>query len=375
MMRGLTRYVFKQLGIGMILITAGLSILLWLSQSLRFIDMIVNKGLSVAVFLKLTMLLLPGFLMVILPIAMFAVTLFIYNKLTTDRELVVMRAAGMSQWQLATPAMILATIVCVLSYTLTLWGGPYSVKSFRELQWEIRNDVSHLVLKEGEFTELGRNTVVFVAEREGDNVLKGILLSDNSNPDKQVTVMAERGALVVGTAVPRLHLVNGNRQEYIPKDQSFSILYFDSYTTEFGESKQATEIRFRDARERSLQELFTIEETPQLDANNIRRFRVEGVQRLLLPLQVIGMTLLALYGLLGGSFNRRGQAQRVIFSIVLMVAFQAIALGANNLASRSLSFLPILPLLTTLLIAIPAYLLFVDRSPKARKPKNSGEPL
>jgi lipopolysaccharide export system permease protein len=359
----------------MILITAGLSILLWLSQSLRFIDMIVNKGLSVAVFLKLTMLLLPGFLMVILPIAMFAVTLFIYNKLTTDRELVVMRAAGMSQWQLATPAMILATIVCVLSYTLTLWGGPYSVKSFRELQWEIRNDVSHLVLKEGEFTELGRNTVVFVAEREGDNVLKGILLSDNSNPDKQVTVMAERGALVVGTAVPRLHLVNGNRQEYIPKDQSFSILYFDSYTTEFGESKQATEIRFRDARERSLQELFTIEETPQLDANNIRRFRVEGVQRLLLPLQVIGMTLLALYGLLGGSFNRRGQAQRVIFSIVLMVAFQAIALGANNLASRSLSFLPILPLLTTLLIAIPAYLLFVDRSPKARKPKNSGEPL
>ncbi len=375
MMRGLTRYIFKQLGIGMILITAGLSILLWLSQSLRFIDMIVNKGLSVAVFLKLTMLLLPGFLMVILPIATFAVTLFIYNKLTTDRELVVMRAAGMSQWQLATPAMILAAIVCVLSYTLTLWGGPYSVKSFRELQWEIRNDVSHLVLKEGEFTELGKNTVVFVAEREGDNVLKGILLSDNSNPEKQITVMAERGALVVGTAVPRLHLVNGNRQEYIPKDQSFSILYFDSYTTEFGESKQAKEIRFRDARERSLQELLTIQETPQLDANNIRRFRVEGVQRLLLPLQVIGMTLLALYGLLGGSFNRRGQTQRVIFSIVLMVSFQAIALGANNLASRSLSFLPILPLLTTLLIAIPAYLLFVDRSPKARKPQNSGEPL
>ncbi|MBN2751911.1 MAG: LptF/LptG family permease, partial [Rhodospirillaceae bacterium] len=115
-MRGITRYVLKQLVIGMLLVTVGMSILLWLSQSLRFIDLIVNKGLSAGLFLKLTSLLLPGFLMVVLPIAVFTVTLFVYNKLNADRELVVMRASGMSQWDLSKPALILAAAITILSY-------------------------------------------------------------------------------------------------------------------------------------------------------------------------------------------------------------------------------------------------------------------
>jgi lipopolysaccharide export LptBFGC system permease protein LptF len=36
--------------------------------------------------------------MVVLPIAIFAVVLFVYNRLSGDRELVVMRACGMGQW-------------------------------------------------------------------------------------------------------------------------------------------------------------------------------------------------------------------------------------------------------------------------------------
>jgi lipopolysaccharide export system permease protein len=58
MMRGITRYVLKQLAVGMLLGTVGLSTLLWLSQSLRFVDLIINKGLSVGLFLRLTSLLL-----------------------------------------------------------------------------------------------------------------------------------------------------------------------------------------------------------------------------------------------------------------------------------------------------------------------------
>jgi len=371
MMRGTTQYILKQLTIGMLLVTVGLSILLWLSQSLRFIDMIVNKGLSVAVFLKLTMLLLPGFLMIVLPIAIFAVTLFTYNKLITDRELVVMRAAGMSQWQLSTPAFILAGVVCVLSYGLTMWGAPASVQKFRELQWGIRNDASHLVLKEGEFTEVTENVVVFVGAREADNILSGILISDNRNPDRAVTIMAEKGALVTGTEVPRLHLINGNRQEYLPNKKDFSILYFDSYTAEFGDKQKTQEIRFRDARERSTLELFTIQPSDLYQDRDIRRFRAAGVQRIILPLQVIGMILLALHGLLGGGFNRRGQSGRIVMTICLMVAFQAASLGINNLANRSMTFLPLLPILTVLLIALPSYLLYFRSSnPKSTKPES-----
>lgn len=371
MMRGVTRYILKQLVIGMILVTFGLTILLWLSQSLRFIDLIVNKGLSAGLFLRLTSMLMPGFLMVVLPISIFTVVLFVYNKLSGDRELVVMRAAGMSQWGLSKPALILAMAIGVLSYALTLWIAPESVRAFRELQWSIRQDITHLVLKEGEFTDIGNGIVVFVGERAADNVLSNILIWDTRNPQKEVTVMAERGALVTGAATPRIHLINGTRQEYSPETHAFSVLYFDSYTAEFGDSRHNDEIRVRDARERTMTELFT-EGVGTLSAQDVRRFRVEGVQRLLLPLHVVGLSLIALLGLLGGTFDRRGQNGRIAVAVAMMVAFQAIWLGANNLAARSLTMLPLLPVLTLLLIVIPAYLLYAVRRARVPAGTSSG---
>lgn len=365
MMRGLTRYVLKQLTVGMVLVTCGLTILLWLSQSLRFIDLIVNKGVSVGLFLRLTSLLLPGFLMVVLPIAIFTVVLFVYNKLTGDRELVVMQAAGMGPWDLSKPALTLALVITLIGYALTLWLAPESVRAFRDLNWTIRQDVTHLVLKEGEFTDVGNGIVVFVGNRAADNVLSNILIWDTSNRDREVTVMAEEGALVPGAAAPRLHLVNGTRQEYRPSTHEFTMLYFDSYTAEFGDGHPSDEVRSRDARERSLAELFAAE-PGALSETDVRRFRIEGVQRLLLPLQVMGLTLLALFGLLGGHFNRRGHAGRIAATVALMVTFQAAVLGVNNLAMRSLALLPLLPTLALLPIVIPAWLLYPVR--RARLP-------
>ena len=95
-MNGFTKYVLRQLFVGMVLVTLGLTTIIWLSQSLRFIEMIVNRGLTAGMFVYLTMLPLPNFLVIVLPIALFTVVVFTYTKLINDRELVVMRGAGLS---------------------------------------------------------------------------------------------------------------------------------------------------------------------------------------------------------------------------------------------------------------------------------------
>ena len=56
----LDRYVFRQLLGALLLVTLGLVALIWLTQSLRFVELVVNRGLSFVVFLKLTGLLIPG---------------------------------------------------------------------------------------------------------------------------------------------------------------------------------------------------------------------------------------------------------------------------------------------------------------------------
>jgi lipopolysaccharide export system permease protein len=58
-MNSISTYIFRQTAIVMIFVTVVLSFVIWLTQSLRFVDMVVNRGLPVTDFLWLAMLITP----------------------------------------------------------------------------------------------------------------------------------------------------------------------------------------------------------------------------------------------------------------------------------------------------------------------------
>jgi lipopolysaccharide export system permease protein len=364
-MMGITRYVLRQLTVGMVFVSIALACVLWLTQSLRFLEMIVNKGISVTTFLLLTMLLMPNFLVVIVPISLFAVVLFTYNKLTVDRELVVLRAAGYSHWALARPALILAAAATLFGYAMTLWVIPLTVQGFRELQWTIRNDITSVLLQEGAFNKFGDGLTIYVRTRTTEGELLGILVHDKRNPDKPVTLMAERGALVFTDTGPRVLMVNGNRQQVPRESGQLSLLYFDSYTVDLASATGAVGDRFRDAREKSLGELLSAREA-ELGAVDYRRAKVELHQRLTSPLYNLGFAILAAACLLISGFDRRGQGVTVLLAIGLMVGLQATALGVANLATRNLMFAPLLYLAAILPIGLGLWVLANPPRPRRR---------
>src|SRR5215203_1370720 len=106
----LDRYILRQSFSIMVFVTAALSAAVWLAQSLRLVDLIINRGLSVELFLYLALLILPRFLDIVLPIGAFISVLFVFNRLTSESELVVMRAAGLGPMTLARPVFVLAAI-------------------------------------------------------------------------------------------------------------------------------------------------------------------------------------------------------------------------------------------------------------------------
>ena len=188
----LDRYIFRQLGIALIAATGGLVALIWLTQSLRFVELVVNRGLSFIVFLRLTSLLVPGFVTTILPITTFVIVLFVYQRLAGDRELTVMRAAGLSDWALARPTLALGAIVVVVCTVLNIWVVPVSYTAFREYQFAIRNRVAAFLLQEGVFTPISDDLTVYIRSRDQDGTLRGILVEDDRGTSR-ATIIAERG--------------------------------------------------------------------------------------------------------------------------------------------------------------------------------------
>ncbi len=203
-MNGITRYLVGQLFVATLFITFAITGVVWLSQSLRFIDLIINRGLSVFTFLELTLLLLPTFLAVIVPLALFCAVMYTYHRLTVDSELVVLRATGLSQFDLARPALILASGVTAVCYGITLYLMPMGFREFKDRQSSIRSDYSHLLLQEGTLNTLSDGFTVYIRAREPSGEILGILVHDSRDPSAPVTWMAERGALVRSPDGPRL---------------------------------------------------------------------------------------------------------------------------------------------------------------------------
>ena len=89
-----------------LLVTFSLMSILWLTQSLRFVELVTNKGLPLSLFIKMTSCLMPRLFALLSPISLFVAVLFVYNRMLSDRELVVMKSAGISPWQNAKPAFL-----------------------------------------------------------------------------------------------------------------------------------------------------------------------------------------------------------------------------------------------------------------------------
>ncbi|HEY9163444.1 MAG TPA: LptF/LptG family permease, partial [Magnetovibrio sp.] len=231
-MNGLSRYIFWQLFVGMTLVATSLTAVVWLSQSLRFVDMIVNQGLSAGMFVFMTGLMMPNFLTIILPIALFAITTFVYHRMIMDRELVVMRAAGLSQLALAKPAILLSLLMVMVGYLLSTYLVPTSYTQFREMQWDIRYSFSHVLLREGTFNDAARGVTVYVRERTDDGQLLGILAHDSRDEKRSYTLMSERGAMVQSALGAKVIMFNGSRQDFDKQTKQLSILYFDRYVFE-----------------------------------------------------------------------------------------------------------------------------------------------
>jgi|GEM_PF-142510 len=335
----LNRYVFKQLLLGFVLVCLGMVGLVWLSQSLRMIDWIVNKGVSFGLFLQLTVLVLPNFISVIMPLAFFIVLLFIYQRLFADRELIVMKAVGMSPWELCVPGIYMATLLAIFGYILTLWLIPVSVSEFKELQFKIKNDLAHVAIQEGTFNVLPDNLTVYVRVFKPSGELKGILVHDNRNPDKRVLLVAESGLFFSGGSNMRIIMNNGKRQEFDKKTNTFSSLNFEHYTMVF-EEKNSGKVRSQGERERTLSDLLFMEEGQQgLDASDIREFRVEAFKRLTQPLYAYVFLIVALLPMLLGSYHRRGQNDRIYISVFSVILLQSASIGFENLAGKNLWFL------------------------------------
>lgn len=175
-MSKITSYVFKMLFWRWLLCTILLVAVIWLTQSLRLLDLVINQGAPLGLFLQLIFLVVPEFLTVILPLTGLFSVVSTFLGLRTSQELTILRASGLGLNLLVRPVMLLVAFLTMLSVLLVGWVAPMAKSATKDLEYVIRSTYGQVFLDENSFNQLEDGTMLFIQERIGASEIKGLIL-------------------------------------------------------------------------------------------------------------------------------------------------------------------------------------------------------
>ena len=162
-------------------------------------------------------------------------------------------------------------------------------------------------------------------------------------------MMAERGLLVRTTEGPRFILINGHRQRIDRDSSRLSMLNFERYTMDLSDFGQQGGARWREPRERFIDELF------DADSDRAKRMRgkflSEAHSRIVSPLFAYAFAAIGLAALLTGGIDRRGQWRRILAAIAVAVVFEAVGLFLVNASAKNNHLIPLMYIHPALTIA------------------------
>ena len=329
----LSRYIFRRLAVTTLFITVVTTVALWFTQSKLFIELIVNNGLSLAVFFNLAVFLLPEIISLVLPAALLAAVIHKYNRLVADNELNVMRSAGMSNWQLAKPALFLAIITMCLLYFIGLYVLPNSLRNLKDMQHSIKHTITGSMFRAGEFTTFKGNTV-YIRERRGETELLGLVIHHKPKDREASTIVAQKGSVVETRDGTKMVLFDGIRQEYNPDSKQPSLVNFAQYTVNLDFGAEQTDARQKKPYEYYITDLLFPDESITR-ATQFGKFKARGHQKIITPLYALVFALLGSITFLYGDYNRRGRANRIILTTSGCIILYSLTISLINFSEKS----------------------------------------
>ncbi|MGZ9114013.1 MAG: LptF/LptG family permease [Brevundimonas sp.] len=357
-------YLFRQIARPVAGACAALTGIGILSQSLDQLEVIVERGQSVWVMIKLTLLAVPQLLAVIVPIGMFVGALIALTRLQREQELTAVFASGVTRWQAIRPAIRLAVIGAMVTLLVTTVLQPWGQRQARAEAFAIRTDLAAVLIEEGRFVRGPNGLTVYVQQIEQNGLLKNIFVYVEKG-DQVTTWDAAEARFTRIDGEPVLTLINGSWQRYSSKGV-LEYLSFGRQDVPLGAYANVTDrIRYKPS-DLYVPQLLNPSPQDVEQVGSAGELTAEAHSRLSAPLYALMAMAMALTAIMGGQFSRTGYSLRIAkaagaFLIVRVAGYGIVSASAWNGWLNVFQYL--LPLVATI---IALRLLF-----RALKPRRS----
>ncbi len=255
---------------------------------MRLIDLVLVRGISLKIIIKLLVYLLPPLISFTIPMAILFASLMAFGRLASDNEVIAFRSCGLHPIRIIAPIVVFGLLFFFICLWLEVTLIPLANRSFRDIVLSFQQETAFLSLNEKGFQDLGDDLVAYIRNARKDKAKKdgyeGILITDYSLQGPSRVILARKGDIsmdksngkmiisLIDGSIHHLELEGENIYQMINFGRYETVLTLDGYSEISERKKKYKELSFNDIVTKLQSKSVSLQEETELWIEWHRRF-------------------------------------------------------------------------------------------------------
>ena len=199
------KHFFLELSKDFIIVLFTFTSIVWTVQAVNFLDLVVEDGHAVSVYLNYSLLNLPKIFTKFIPLSFLLALIMTIIKFDSENELTILWTSGLNKIKLINFFFKVSLILTVIQLSLASIINPYFLNHSRSLIKSSDVDFISETIKTNQFNDAIKGLTIFVEEKNDNGTMKNIFIRDdmqifkgleNSENSKNLTIFAKRGKIL-----------------------------------------------------------------------------------------------------------------------------------------------------------------------------------
>lgn len=335
MRRIINLYILREITISFIMVLFVLTFVLLMGRILQLMDLMVNKGIAFIDIAKFIFLLLPSFLMFTIPISLLVAIMIGLGRLSGDNEITIMKACGISMYQLSQPIAAASVIAFIMTAVITLFLVPEGNYATKQHLYNVSKKQASISIREKIFIDDFDGLLIYAETIPMDGAfMEGVLIVDTRLMQEPNTIIAKKAYLISDaktlTVTMRLidgstHTVDADLNNYRKMDFSTYDVSLDIRSALFDEKK----LREKSSSEMTVLELRERLRDAELKNQHQREVAIELNKKLSIPMSCLIFGMLGVP--LGIRAHRSVKSRGISLGAIIVTLYYMLQLGGEAL--------------------------------------------
>ena len=201
----------------------------FLIRLIPLLEVVLELGINLPDFIRLFSYIFPHMLLYVIPMASMAGVIIGFTRLTNEREILALKACGISLRQMLPPVIIVSAFIAALTGYFSVRLIPAGEIAMHQLMFQLAKEKIDSGIKEKKFTEALGDLVVYVDDIDESEHWNGVYVSDMRGREQPIIIMAQKGRMKANISTMSVTIVLTNGTLHNTEGMDSQIVRFQRY--------------------------------------------------------------------------------------------------------------------------------------------------